>query len=151
MATVAVALSSDARISTAGLGPIKIAMTVAQVERAGKREITFEGGDANASCATAALGRNLFGLFSKGRLARIDVRGRTYGTRKGIHVGDRQREVLARYGPGLKQSPHKFVRGGFYLKLTVGSKRLVFETDGKRVTQISGGRKPEIDYVEGCA
>jgi hypothetical protein len=43
------------------------------------------------------------------------------------------------------------VRGGFYLKLTAGNRRLVFETGGRRVTQISSANKPEIDYVEGCA
>jgi hypothetical protein len=35
--------------------------------------------------------------------------------------------------------------------LTVGHRRLVFETDGRRVTEIGSGRKPEIDDVEGCA
>ena len=72
-AATAVALPSSAKLTTAGLGPIKIGMTVAQVEAAGKRELAFEGGDANAACATAALGSKLFGLFSKGRLARIYV------------------------------------------------------------------------------
>ena len=110
-------------------------MTVAQVEQAGKRELTFEGGDVNAPCATASLGTNLFGLFSKGRIARIYVRSRTYRTRTNIRVGDTQRKVLASYGPSLKQSPHKYIRGGFYLKLTVGNRRLVFETDGRRVTR----------------
>lgn len=147
----AVALPSGARLTTAGLGPVKIGMTIAQAERAGKRDITFEGGDANALCATASLGSNLFGLFSKGRLARIYVRSRNYATLKAIYVGDRQAKVLSRYGPSLKRSPHKYVPGGLYLKLTVGNRRLVFETDGRRVTQMSSGRKPEIDYVEGCA
>ena len=150
-AAVAVALPSDAELSTSGLGAIKIGMTVAQVEQAGKRELTFEGDDASASCATASLGSNLFGLFSKGRLARIYVRSRTYRTRKGIHVGSTQRTVVASYGPSLKRSPHKYVRGGFYFKLTVGKRRLVIETDGRRVMEMSSGRKPEIDYVEGCA
>lgn len=150
-AATAVALPSGAKLTTAGLGPIKIGMTIAQAEQAGKRGITFEGGDANADCATASLGSHVFGLFSKGRLARIYVRSRNYSTLKAIYVGDRQAKVLSRYGPSLERSPHKFVPGGFYLKLTVGSRRLVFETDGERVTEMSSGRKPEIDYVEGCA
>ncbi len=146
----AVALPSDARLTTAGLGPIKIGMTVSQVEAAGKRDLVFEGGDVNAPCATASLGTKLFGLFSKGRLARIYVRSRVYRTRTGIRVGDTERKARGAYR-GLAVSPHKFVRGGHYLKLTVGTRRLVFETDGRRVTEMSSGRKPEIDYVEGCA
>jgi len=151
VAGVAIALPSDAKLTTRGLGPVQIGMTVAQVERAGGRAVDFEGGDANAGCATAALGKNVFGLFSKGRLARIYVRSRLYATRAGIRVGDSQRKVLASYGRSLVRSPHKYVDGGSYLKLTIGSRRLVFETDGRRVDQMSAGRKPEIDYVEGCA
>ena len=150
-AAVAVALPSSARLTTAGLGPIEIGMTVAQVERAGKRELTFGGDDVNAPCATAALGKDVFGLFSKGRLARVYVRSRIYATRTGIRVGDTQRKVLARYGRSVARSPHKYIEGGFYLTLTVGNRRLVFETDGRRVIEMSSGRKPEIDYVEGCA
>ena len=150
-AAVAVALPSSAKLTASGLGPIKLGMTVAQAEAAGKRAITFEGGDANAGCATAALGSKIYGLFSKGRLARIYVSARGYATRTNIRVGDSQRKVVARYGRALTRSPHKYVRGGFYFKLTVGNRRLVFDTDGKRVTQMSSGRKPEIDYVEGCS
>jgi hypothetical protein len=152
VAAAAAALPSSARITTAGLGPIKIGMTVAQVEQAGKRELSFEGGDVNAPCATASLGTNLFGLFSKGRLARVYVRSRRYASQKGIRVGDTQRKLVASYASGaLARSPHKYVRGGYYFKLTIASRRLVFETDGRRVTEMSSGRKPEIDYVEGCA
>ena len=150
-ATAALALPSSARLTTAGLGPIKIGMTIAQVEQAGNRELTFEGGDANAVCASAALGARLYGLFSKGRLTRIYVSSSRYATRTNIRVGDSQRKVLARYGRGLVRQKHAYVPGGYYLKLTVGNRRLVFDTDGKRVTQISSGRKPEIDYIEGCA
>ena len=150
-AAVADALPSSARLTTAGLGPIKIGMTIAQVEQAGNREVAFEGGDANAACASGALGSKLYGLFSKGRLTRIYVASRLYATRTSIRVGDSQRKVLARYGRSITREPHEYVRGGFYLKLTVGNRRLVFDTDGKRVTQMSSGRKPEIDYVEGCS
>lgn len=147
----ATALPSNAKLSTAGLGPVKIGMTVAQVERAGKRELDFEGGDANSLCAMARLGKNVFGLFSKGRLARVYVRSRLYATKAGIRVGDSQRKVVASYGPSLVRSPHKYVVGGFYFKLTIGSRRLVFETDGREVDEMSSGRKPEVDWVEGCA
>ncbi len=150
-ATVALALPSSAKLTAAGLGPIELSMTVAQVEAAGKREITFEGGDANAGCATAALGSKVYGLFSKGRLARIYVPTRGYATRTNIRVGDSERKVVVRYGRAVTRSPHKYLRGGSYFKLTVGNRRLVFETDGRRVTQMSSGRKPEIDYVEGCS
>ncbi|WP_267871531.1 hypothetical protein [Nostoc sp. CHAB 5715] len=29
--------------------------------------------------------------------------------------------------------------------------RVVFETDGKRVTQFRSGKLPEVEFVEGCS
>jgi hypothetical protein len=150
-ATLAVALPRSAKITTAGLGPIKIGMTEAQVEQAGGRPITREGDTGAGGCSTATLGTNVSGLFSGTRLARIYVGSPVYTTRKGIRVGDAQRRVIRAYGRSLASAPHKYVRGGRYLTLTIGNRRLLFETDGRHVTQISSGRKPEIDYVEGCA
>jgi len=151
MTAAATALPRDATLSTAGLGPIRIGMTEAEVEQAGGRAITRQESGGGSECTTATLGKNLFGLFDGPRLARIYVNSRLYATRKGIRVGDSERRVLAVYGRNLTRSRHTYVTGGSYLKLTVGNRRIVFDTDGRRVTQISSGRKPEIDYVEGCA
>lgn len=148
---VASALSRKARITTGGLGPVKIGMTERQVEKAAKRRINRQGGAGAESCTTAELGDKTSGLFTGDRLARIYVRTRRYATRSGIRIGDSEEDVLETYPGDIVTEPHTYDPNGSYLKLVDGNRKVVFETDGSKVTDISTGRKPEIDYVEGCA
>jgi hypothetical protein len=149
-ATSAFALSPKARIGHAGLGPIKIGMTEHQIERAGKRSIrldSFPGSD----CASAKLAGNTTGLFTGKRLRRIYIRTPVFATTAGIRVGSSEERVLAAYPGVLDRVPQHYVPDQDNLVLKKGRSKVVFSlTDGK-VTEISAGRKPEIDYVEGCA
>lgn len=149
-ATAASALSRNARITTAGLGPVKIGMTERQVEKAAKRSVRREGG-ASTGCTTATFGRRSFFLFTGKRLARIYVGTSRYATRSGIRVGDSEQQVLRTYPGDIVRTPHQYTPGGSYLKIVDGNRKVVFETDGSKVTQISTGRRPEIDYVEACS
>jgi len=150
-ASSATALPRDARITTAGLGAIKIGMTERQVERAGHRRITLRGGAGDGSCRTATLGDKIHGLFTGDRLARIYVRSRRYATRSGIRVGASEADVYKTYPGDVVARQHAYNLAGHYLEIRDGNRKVVFETDGRRVVQISTGRRPEIDYVEGCA
>lgn len=145
----AAALPRSAKITTAGLGAIKIGMTERQVEKAGKRAITREG-DLNG-CSSATLGSKVFGLFTGNRLARIYVNSRRYATKSGLRVGATEAQVRAAYGSQLVVRPHKYDPNGHYMEVRDGNRKVVFATDGSRVGEISTGRLPEIDYVEGCA
>lgn len=144
------ALPASARVTTAGLGAIKIGMTERQVEKAAKRSITREG-PPGLDCTTATFGKNLYGLFTGNRLARIYVRSRRYATRSGIRVGATEAQVFAAYRGQVSSRRHQYDPGGHYLEIKDGNRKVVFETDGSRVLQISTGRLPEINYVEGCA
>jgi hypothetical protein len=147
----ATALPRTARITTAGLGAIKIGMTERQVERAGNRRIRLQGGAGSGDCRTATMGGKLYGLFTGDRLARIYVGSRRYATRSGIRVGATESDVYDTYPGQIVSRPHQYDPAGHYLEIHDGNRKVVFETDGKRVEQISTGRLPEIDYVEGCA
>ena len=125
-------------------------MTERQVERAGHRRITLRGEAGDRSCRTATLGDKLYGLFTGDRLARIYVGSRRYATRSGIRVGASEADVYKTYRGQVVARPHAYT-AGHYLEIRDGNRKVVFETDGRRVEQISTGRRPEIDYVEGCA
>jgi len=96
-------------------------------------------------------GDKTFALFTEDRLARIYVYTRRYATRSGVRVGDSEQDVLDTYPGEIVRTPHEYAPNGSYLKIEDGNRKVVFETDGSKVTSISTGRKPEIDYVEGCA
>ena len=51
----------------------------------------------------------------------------------------------------MTSGPHKYNPGGHYITVTgAGSNRIVFETDGSRVTNYRAGRSPEVEQVERC-
>ena len=97
-----------------------------------------------------------FALMIEGdRFVRYDVGTDRETAPGGGKVGmdaDRIREL---YAGRVQESPHKYVEGGRYLKVSDadgGSGQLVFATDADgKVTSWRAGVPPQVDYVEGCA
>ena len=57
------------------------------------------------------------------------------------------------YGSRLTQTPHPYSGPeGHYLSLSDrdDTHRMIFETEGGRVTSFRAGRRPEVEYIEGC-
>ncbi len=90
-ASPAHALSAKARITTAGLGPLKIGMKERRVEEVLGKRIRIDY--YNEPCGVARLEGKLNGLFTGPRLVRIYVRTRRYATRSGVRVGDSEAKV----------------------------------------------------------
>jgi hypothetical protein len=92
-------------------------------------------------------------------IARVDIDGGTIATVSGIRIGATEDEVKKAYsGDGktgtLQVEPHKYVEGGHYITYDVDGPQgnlLLFETDGKKVTQFRSGQQEQVGYVEGCA
>jgi len=79
-------------------------------------------------------------------------------TLSGAKIGDTEARIKALYPGQIKVSPHKYTgdSGGHYLTFVPKDKsdrfyRLIFETDGKQVTNFRSGKLPEVEYVEGCS
>lgn len=93
-------------------------------------------------------------MLIRDTVARLDVRDSTLATAAGARIGDAESRVTALYSGRVKTQPHKYVNGGHYLIVsspTDSTRKLVFETDGKRVTSYRVGRMPEVMWVEGCS
>ena len=151
-------LTPASRVSTRGLGPVEIGMTRAQAERAAGMRLVLVG-PALGSCRYARPAdrsvRASFMLTGR-RIARVDVERRGIATRSGIRVGDREAAVRRRFAGRLRVTPHEYVPDGHYLEVVPRDRaerdrRVVFETDGRRVRFVRAGRLPEVRYVEGCA
>lgn len=148
----AAGVGQNARITKDGLGAIKIGMTLSQARAAnGDRLTDYSNAAGDGSCATARFGSNVSGLFTEGVLARIYVYTSRYSTRKGVHVRDHERDVFRAYRQ-VRRERHAYVRGGSYLFVRFGNRRIVFETNARgTITSVSTGRIPEVTYIEGCA
>ena len=104
--------------------------------------------------ATAPSGLAL--MITEGRVARIDVFSPKYVTVSGSKVGFGQEKTQQLYGGRLKLTVHQYNKTGRYLTFvpdsaTDAAYRMVFETDGRHVTQIRAGKMPEVAWVEGCS
>lgn len=150
------ALNEASTVNLHGLGPVRVEMTLAEASNVAGTPIATKGG--NADCSTAAPQAGPGGvsfMVVKDRIARVDVTEGPIRTLSGAGVGDTEAQVQARYSGKLQSSAHKYVQGGHYLTLVPtdpadASFRLIFETDGTKVTRFRAGRQPEVSYIEGC-
>ena len=67
-----------------------------------------------------------------------------------------QAKIKSLYPGKIKVTPHTYVKNGHYLTFVPRDKtdqnyRVIFETDGQRVTRYRAGKLPEIGYIEGCS
>jgi hypothetical protein len=93
-------------------------------------------------------------------IARADITGASkIATVSGVRIGAAEDDVKKAYsGPDktgkLEVEPHKYVDGGHYITYDVDGPAgdlLLFETDGKKVTEFRSGQQGPVGYVEGCA
>jgi hypothetical protein len=92
-------------------------------------------------------------LFENGVLAVVDVKSGNVKTVEGARIGDTEDQIKSLYPGQVTTRPAKYVAGGHRLIVTPktgGKNRIVFETDGVKVTQFSSGSEPAVEYVEGC-
>jgi hypothetical protein len=144
---------ADMTVTEYGIGPIRAGMTVAQANAAiGGGFAAPKGGTSGCKYAVLTKApRGLWVMLQDGRVARVEVRSGSIATSTGVRIGDSEARVKQLY-PGVASTPHKYVPGGHYLTVTGSdpANRIVFETDGSKVTTFRSGRAPEVENVEGC-
>jgi hypothetical protein len=91
-------------------------------------------------------------LFENGKLAVVDVKSGSVKTVEGARIGDTEDQIRALYPGRVTSRPAKYTAGHRLIvkPKTGGNNRIVFETDGVKVTQFSSGSEPAVEYVEGC-
>jgi hypothetical protein len=148
--------ADDLRITTAGYGPAKIGMTVAEASAALGMKLVSEGPVDEPSChymRPEPAVEGLWFMISDDRVVRIEVNAPGIKTRSGLGVGDseaRVKELL----PSAEVTPHKYVApDGNYLTVWRADRKAAvrFETLQGKVTSFYAGRVPEVEYVEGCS
>ncbi|MBN3950748.1 MAG: hypothetical protein HWQ38_31480 [Nostoc sp. NMS7] len=151
-------LTNKSKLSINGIGQVRVGMTVSQARKAAGTQLI--GDSANNSCYYVKPQnepKNLLFMVTKGRISRVDVRQNTQiTTLKGAKIGDSEAQIKSLYPGQIKVTSHKYVQGGHYLTFIPKDRanqnyRVVFETDGKRVTQFRSCKLPEVEFVEACS
>jgi hypothetical protein len=153
-------LTEASQMGTNGLGPVLVGMTVAAAEKAAGRKFDTdkEGPDGMTCLYSKPIGLSGVGfMVIQGKIARIDVWSNPkITTFRGAKIGDSEARIKQLYGNQIQVQQHEYRPKGHYLVFVPKDKadqnfRVVFETDGQKVTQFRSGRIPEVEYVEGCA
>ncbi|MEA5602076.1 hypothetical protein [Nostoc sp. UHCC 0252] len=151
-------LTNQSKLFINGIGAVQVGMTVSQAAKAAGTKLA--GDPPNNNCYYVKpqnQPKNLSFMVTKGRISRVDVRQNTQiTTLKGGKIGDTEAQIKSLYPEQIQVTPHKYVQGGHYLTFIPKDRadqnyRVVFETDGKRVTQFRSGKLPEVEFVEGCS
>ena len=149
-------LTASSPLSTEGLGPVLAGMSLEEAEAAADTDFVAEGPAPNPGCRYfSAQGlKGVTFMVSDGEVARVDVQKPSVATLSGVRVGDAETEVLDRYGDQISVAPADLNPSYNWLTFTPRDRsdktRMIFTTDGSRVTSIQAGRLPEVEYVEGC-
>jgi hypothetical protein len=143
-------------VTERGIGPLQTGMSVAEASAAlGGALVTSSSAD-TARCHYMQWRGGPPGvrvMVEDGRIARVDVDSAGVRTVAGVGIGDTEEQVQRQYGGQAAVSPQKYGEG-HYLTVTPNpsdtSYAIVFETNGGKVTRYRAGRRPQVEYVEGC-
>ncbi len=140
-----------------GFGPVRAGMTLAEAERALGASLAPLGARMEPCHYVVVEGRpSVAFMIIDDRIARLDVRQQgTVKTAEGAGIGDTEARIHALYPGRVEMQPHKYVDGHYLIVTpeapTDSNFRMIFETDGKRVTSYRTGRLPEVRWIEGCS
>jgi len=154
-------LSEQSKVTIDGIGPVRIGMTLQEAVNSANIPFTLKvGAGVGHQCGFAnplSGPKGLEFMVTNGRIARVDIfRNQKITTLSGAKIGDSEARIKALYPKQITVTPHNYVPKGHYLtfipKDAADQKyRLIFETDGQKVTQFRAGQLPEVAFVEGCA
>jgi hypothetical protein len=144
-------------VDARGVGPVRIGMTLTELSAAAG-ETVQPAYQSSATCdhvEVKVLPKGIYIMVLNDSVARVDVEAAGILTSDGAGVGDLESRVLALYGARAQVQPHKYTgpTGHYIIVETPGDTlhRIIFETDGQKVERYRAGRRPGVDFVEGCA
>jgi hypothetical protein len=144
-------------VTPRGIGPLRVGMTRGEVEAVLGATVAAPGDSSWRQCAFVSppgLPAGVRLMVEGGTIARLDVDSGRAATAAGARVGDSEAHIRDLYTTRVASAPLKYGSGHTLTVISAAPAdstfRLVFETDGRRVTRYRAGRMPEVEYVEGC-
>jgi hypothetical protein len=151
-------LTNQSKVYINGIGPVFVGMTVAQASQAAGTRLVSLGGSPNNECyyvKPQSNPKDIAFMVTNNRISRVDIFKGNISTGKGARIGDTEARIKSLYPGQIRVSKHKYTNGNYltFVPRDASDKnyRLIFETDGKRVTQFRSGKLPEAEFVEGCS
>lgn len=147
-----------APLTTAGLGPLRLGMSVADAAAAGVELVSLEG-NSRGECQYMRVAESFepIGLMVvDDHIIRIDIwPGSLVKTKSGAQIGSTEAQVLAYYKDRIETVANPATGGKYLIFKPSGAGedlyRLVFETDAAgTVVEFRSGQFPAVTWSEGC-
>ncbi len=156
---VAVAPAGSPRtwtVTIQGLGGVVPGMNMTQTAAA--LGGTFAGADTTIGCHETVMpgAPGKIGIMMiDGRVGALFTADTAIRTDLGARVGDTEAHIDSLYAGRLSVQPHKYLAQGHYMVVLPNSpvdslRRIIFETNGSRVTELRTGILPAVAYTEHC-
>jgi len=144
-------------VTATGIGPIRAGMSLDEANVVLGNSLVIPA--KLEECAFVRVKNAPAGLLlmvEKGKISRVDViRGSSIATTAGARINDTEDRIKSLYPGQVTVQPHKYTDGHYLLVTPTdpaqNDYRIVFETDGKKVTRYRSGTVPSVEYVEGCS
>jgi hypothetical protein len=146
-----------------GAGPLRVGMTFAEARAAMRGDLrmsdavvgTEEGPDRCDHPRSGRLPAGVLVMVEGQRVVRVQVDSGSVATAEGARIGDTEARIQQLYPGRVTVQPHKYTDGHYLVVRPAAAADtthlLVFETDGRVVQRFRAGRRPQVEYVEGCA
>ena len=155
-AAAALVRDSSAVTTIDGIAPAKIGMSVQELSAALGHPVAPSTGEKRACryIQSASLPVDVALMLVNDTVARVDIDSTGAHTSEGAYVFDPESRVVQIYRGHVVVQPRKYTGPlGHYLIVTPPNdttRRIVFETAGGKVVRYRVGRRPEVEWVEGC-
>lgn len=141
-----------------GVGPLRVGSTIAEASRAlGETlRVSYDSFEYCDHVRPGALPGDASLMVVQDTVVRVEVRDSALATAEGAKVGTAETELLRLYAGRVRVTPHKYSGPEWHYVIVDAAPddtthAIVFETDGERVREYRAGRRPEVEWVEGCA
>ena len=142
------------QVTPKGIGPLTAGMSLDEANTVLHNKLDVPSRP--AECSIVKLKGDPTGvslMVENGTVTRVDVTSGSVATAEGAKIGDTEAAVKSLYPGQVAVQPHKYT-SGHYLVVTPksgGDYRIIFETDGSKVTRFRSGKLPSVANVEGCS
>ncbi len=154
---VATTGSSAYRITPEGFGELRAGQSLSEASSAVGGTISLAP-DASPDCSYAQWTSAPAGvrvMVERDTVVRVEVKEGGVSTAEGARIGDNEGRINSLYTGRVFIRPHKYTTGKYMIVMPPAGVdtmfRIVFETDGAKVTEFRSGRMPAVEYVEGCS
>lgn len=137
-------------VTPTGIGSVRTGMSIEEAQVILHNDLVIPANLSECDFVKTKSGpKGVAFMVEQRHISRVDVTSGSTATSAGARIGDTEERIKSLYS-GIAVTPHKYT-DGHYLTYSGSGGKIVFETDGSKVTKYRAGSGSSVDNVEGCS